>query len=208
MNKNANIFGKVTLMWCIPITILLIVFCLQLPVKHIYGGRTLIGDPRYILRQEFHISKPDILDRSTSKTEPPSWEEIVNSYTVDICESYPNVSPFLVQSVIWHESTYRPNVSNGNCVGLMQVSTYWHADRAAKLGVTDFYDPYSNILVGVDYLSGLIESYDNIYVALMIYNGDANVNKYYTEGYISSYAKSVVSRQQELEVNSLAAKEG
>lgn len=208
MNNHANIFGKAALMWCILITILLVVFCLQFPVEHIYGGRTLIGDPQYTPRQEFYISKPEIPDRSISEPDPPSWEEIVNSYTVDICENYSNVSPLLVQSIIWHESTYRPNVSNGNCVGLMQVSTYWHADRATKLGVTDFYDPYSNILVGVDYLSSLIKSYNDIYVALMVYNGDANVNKYYTEGYISSYARSVVSRQQELEVNSLAAKEG
>lgn len=208
MNKHAISLREVYPLIHILLTIFMIVFYLQLPhpaFRDIQKTSEMIEDETL---RFFELVVVESSKEPKPEPEPESWEQMVDSYTVDICENYPNVSPQLVQSVIWHESRYQPGVSNGSCVGLMQVSTYWHAGRAEKLGVTDFYDPQGNILVGVDYLSDLISSYGDVYVALMVYNGDANANKYYTEGYISSYARSVVSRQQELEVNSLAAKEG
>lgn len=128
----------------------------------------------------------DCCDQTTSsKSKAPEekpFEELVRDYVFDICQNYPNVDPSLVLSVIYQESRFKPNVSSGNCVGLMQVSTYWHRDRGAKLGVNDFLDPYSNILIGVDLLNELIiASEGDIYKALTRYNGGSRVGSYAIE---------------------------
>lgn len=132
--------------------------------------------------------------KSTSSMDKPILQhEVINNYVNQITTMYPNVDAALVKSVIQHESQYNPNHITGNCVGLMQISTYWHADRAAKLHVTDFMDPYSNILLGVDYLSELIAQYKDPALALMMYNMDnSKALKLYKEGKISGYAESVL----------------
>lgn len=96
--------------------------------------------------------------------------EVIDGYVKEISAKY-NVNPSLIHQVIWYESRYDVRATNGRCVGLMQLHTYWQAKRAKRLGVTDLYDPYGNILVGVDYLSGLLSAYDEE-TALKIYRGE------------------------------------
>lgn len=152
--------------------------------------------------QEVYIIHPSSCQQSSQKLliqhEPMTWEEIVNGYVKDICKFYPNILPEVVEAIIWEESRYCPNVNNGHCVGLMQVSTRWHAQRAADLGVTDFYDPYSNILVGVDYLNDIMEDCGDISLALMLYNGDSRAYSLYNSGRMSSYAREVITMTREL----------
>ena len=45
--------------------------------------------------------------------------------------------PEFLEAVAFYESTYNTQAVNGGCYGLMQVSTYWHADRMERLGVTE-----------------------------------------------------------------------
>lgn len=136
------------------------------------------------------------LPLSKDEPEPPTFEEVVASYVFDICSDYPNVDPYLILSIICQESRFTPNVSNGGCVGLMQISEYWHKDRAARLGVTDFWDPYSNILLGVDLVNELLDRTNgDIYYALMLYNQTySSAKSMYSQGIISQYAKDVVQR--------------
>lgn len=127
-------------------------------------------------------------------------------YTEEIGAEY-NICPELLQAIIERESRNNPNVSNEGCVGLMQVSEKWNADRMERLGVTDLYDPYSNILVGTDYLAELrIEASkkgygDDLYYILMRYNMTTNsANRLYKSGEYSEYAISVAERALELEM--------
>lgn len=113
-------------------------------------------------------------------------EDII-AYTDEIGERY-NICPELIQAVIERESHYNPDATNGDCVGLMQVSEKWHTDRMERLGVTDLYDPYSNILVGTDYLAELwretsSKGYgDDLYYVLMRYNMTADsANRLYRD---------------------------
>lgn len=130
--------------------------------------------------------------------EPISQEEQIKIFIKEVCSMYDNVEPELVMSVVYHESRFKPEAVNGNCVGLMQVSTYWHSDRATRLGVTDFYDPYSNILLGVDYISELTESYGDTALVLMLYNMKHDTAfDMFGRGEISSYAKSVLEKAKE-----------
>jgi soluble lytic murein transglycosylase-like protein len=125
--------------------------------------------------------------------------ESIDLYIQDVCSKY-KVDPELVKSIIYHESRYNPKATNGNCVGLMQLSKRWHADRAKKLGVTNFYDPYENILVGVDYLSELFDKYKDPELVLMLYNMKHNTAlRLYKQGKTSRYAKSILAMTKTLE---------
>lgn len=138
------------------------------------------------------------VEETITLPEELSPEEVIDGYIVDICEGY-DVEPSLVQSIVWHESRYLPDATNGDCVGLMQISTYWHTDRAKRLGVTDFYDPYSNILLGVDYLNELLIQYKDPILVLMLYNMKHDTAKsMYAQGHISEYASSVLARSDKI----------
>jgi soluble lytic murein transglycosylase-like protein len=127
---------------------------------------------------------------------PLDERETINKYIQDISARY-NIEPELIMSIVQQESDYNPKAKNGKCLGLMQVSTYWHDDRAARLGVTDFYDPYGNILLGVDYLSELLKQYKDKTLVLMLYSMDHDTAfKMYKNGQISSYAKTVIARAE------------
>lgn len=111
-----------------------------------------------------------------------------------------NVCPELLMAIIEKESSGKKFAVNGDCVGLMQISTKWHKERMERLGVTDLCDEYSNVLVGTDYLMELVEEYEDIGIVLMAYNGDSRVEKAMNgECDISYYAKWILKRSEELE---------
>ena len=119
-----------------------------------------------------------------------------------VCEQK-DICPELVQAIIESESNWNPEARNGDCVGLMQISEYWHRDRMERLGVTDLTDPYDNILVGVDYLQELTRRYVDQAMVLMIYNGDFRAWKFWETGEMSEYARKILERAEELEGNTL-----
>jgi hypothetical protein len=127
----------------------------------------------------------------------PTQRDIINNYVKEISAKY-KVDPWVIMSMIQTESEYNPNAKNGNCLGLMQISSYWHRDRARQLGVTNFYDPYSNILLGVDYISELINQYGDIRLVLMLYNMDHNTAlRMYKNGQITDYARTILARAEQ-----------
>ena len=125
--------------------------------------------------------------------------EDVQGYCEEIGELY-GICPELLMSIIEHESGGNQYAENGSCKGLMQVSVRWHSDRMEKLGVTDIYDEYGNILVATDYISELREDYPDVAILLMVYNGDSKAyDAMYGNADISYYATSVLERSAELE---------
>lgn len=141
---------------------------------------------------------------TSAQTKTPSRSDI-EEYTVEIGEMY-NICPELIQAIIERESDYDPYAENGNCIGLMQVSKKWHADRMKKLGVTNLYDPYSNILVGTDYLAELVDEAiqsgrgADFYYVLMRFNlKTSTANSRWDSGDYSDYAIEVSERAAELE---------
>lgn len=94
----------------------------------------------------------------------------------------------LALAIIWQETDFR-NITGdgGNSIGYMQVQPRWHRERMERLGVTDLSDPYSNFLVGLDYLSELIDRYGSTEKALVAYNQ----GKF--KGVVTDYAKSVLN---------------
>jgi hypothetical protein len=147
--------------------------------------------PKPIQEKPIEIQKP-------IQEKPPNQEDQIDKYITEICTNYSNkVLPELVKSVIDRESSRNPKATNGDCLGLMQVSSYWHSKRAAKLGVKDFYDPYGNILLGVDYLNELLYSYKDIRLVLMLYSmNHDDAFAMYKKGQISDYAISVLAKAE------------
>lgn len=76
----------------------------------------------------------------------------------------------LALAVIWQETDFRNVIGDGgDSYGYMQIQSKWHGERMERLGVTDLNDPYSNFLVGCDFLAELISRYD-LTEALTAYN--------------------------------------
>lgn len=124
--------------------------------------------------------------------------EEYQQYIYEVSEEY-EVRPELIMAIVERESSGKADAVNGNCKGLMQVSQRWHADRMERLGVTDLYDPYGNILVGTDFFVELMERYGDLGYVLMKYNGDSRADDY-AEGKceLSGYAQDVLTRTEEL----------
>lgn len=127
--------------------------------------------------------------------------EEYRGYVDQICSAY-GISPELVVAIIESESGGVSTAYNGTygCVGLMQINESVHRGRMAKLGVENLYDPYSNILVGVDLLDELLENDDqNVYMALGHYHGEKNVKSRTRSGNYSRYVKKIMERMTELQ---------
>ena len=101
----------------------------------------------------------------------------------------------LALAVIHQETGFRNIVGDdGASAGYMQVQQRWHKDRMERVGVTDLTDPYSNFLVGCDYLAELIEKERGLEWALHAYNGGPSyANKMAKAGQVSQYAKNVLN---------------
>lgn len=120
-----------------------------------------------------------------------TMNDTVIQYTTEIGPEY-GIDPCLLQAIIFYESSNRQDVSNGTCVGLMQVSTKWHTERAEKLGVS-LYDAYGNIVTGADYLAELIREYDDLHTALMVYHGESDALIKAANGEVSEYTINIIN---------------
>ncbi len=77
----------------------------------------------------------------------------LTAYTLNLCQQY-GVDSSVIFSVMYQESRFNPNaVSHSGAIGLMQVIQRYSQDRMNRLGVSDLFDPASNILVGIDILA-------------------------------------------------------
>jgi len=128
----------------------------------------------------------------------------LQQFTYVICGNY-GVDYELILAMIEVESSYR-NDAESTCgaVGYMQVIEKWHKDRMERLNVEDLSNPYSNIMVGVDYMAELLESYPEE-IALGIYNMGYKAVDFWNDGkIITEYAETVLSRRMEIFMEDMA----
>lgn len=145
-------------------------------------------------------TEPPTIEKATSKvTEPVTKVEVDGYFNVplstdlqdhifSLCTEY-GVDPAIVVAIIEKESTYNPDAVNynGTCHGLMQVYKYYHTSRMARLGVTNLYDPYQNVKVGIDILAELYSTGNSTTWVLTSYSGGAR-----------DYASAVINRAESL----------
>lgn len=127
--------------------------------------------------------------------------ETVVELTEQITEIYP-ICPELIQALIFYESSNQSDIiSKYGDIGYMQVNPKWQSDRMDKLGVSNLYDGYSNILVGTDYLYDMCVEHEDVAVALMAYNmGSDKAVELAEAGVISDYARKILDLSHELEI--------
>lgn len=120
-------------------------------------------------------AKKEAIPESAKIAEPLYGPDLYRFYISQIHEQYyPDVDPYIALAVLEIESNYKPNLtSSAGAVGLMQWIPKWHAHRMAKFHLNDMWDPYTNIIVGMDYLNDLYLSTASWREALYGYNHSA-----------------------------------
>lgn len=122
--------------------------------------------------------------------------EAIQDYIRMLSMEY-SVPEELILAMIEVESSFRPSVvSSTGDYGYMQINECNHEWLKDELGVTDFLDPYQNILCGVYILSGHLEKTDgDIAKALMRYNnGPTGAYRLWQKGvFETSYTKKITT---------------
>ena len=116
-------------------------------------------------------STPSITDSSVNSSTSGVSKSTIQDWVNQYAPRY-GLSPKLVNAVITQESGYSPSAtSSAGAMGLMQLMP----ETAAMLGVSNPYDPLSNLLGGMSYLGELVNHYHgNISLALAAYNAGSN----------------------------------
>ena len=115
------------------------------------------------------------------------YSEYVSKYSKEY-----GVEENLIYAIIKAESNFNPKaVSHQNAKGLMQLMDGTAKEVAKKCQIKlkgdDILEPETNINLGTNYISTLIDKYGNIEVALAAYNaGSGNVDKWIKNGVIKA----------------------
>lgn len=123
-------------------------------------------------------------------------KDYIYEYVFEIIEEggY-DVHPALILSMIESESMYKWQEKNGEHYGLMQINPKWQQARMEKLGIEDLAaNPYDNLRVGIDFMQELLDTYENEYVALNVYNTGGTCG-----GYATAYSTKIMDRKVEIE---------
>lgn len=132
------------------------------------------------------------------------FPEVVQAYLWCLCEER-GINYYVVVALIERESRYQWDATgdNGNSKGYMQIYENWHKERMEAEGVTDLYDPYGNIRVGLNFLQELTGGGVNAdyHYVLMSYNmGESRAKALYKKGiYSTEYSIGILQRAQELQ---------
>ncbi len=111
----------------------------------------------------------------------------LTAYALKLCSQY-GVDSSVIFSVMYQESKFNPNaVSGSGAIGLMQIIPRYSQERMNRLGVTDLYDPKSNMLVGIDLLAEYYYTYGSWVAALTQY-------RYGTTNASGDYANLILSK--------------
>lgn len=110
-------------------------------------------------------------------------------YNIDFC---------FIMAVIEHESDYRANlISKTNDYGLMQINKCNHEWLGKALGITDFLDPYQNVMAGTYKFHILFEKYQgDTAKVLMAYNmGNTGAKRLWDKGiYETKYSREIMQQ--------------
>ena len=172
--------------------------------------------------EDIAIEEPEeiVVETPVEPVEPELtyFVDVVDGYITEeslksICKYVGNmydISPELLQAMAWVESRYVVDaISRCNAKGLCQIITKYHGPRIQRLGVTDIYDPYGNVLVCADIVDELSQHKygDDMRYVLMAYNkgqyGENGANALYKKGIITEYATKVLAKEQEFKSSSL-----
>lgn len=133
-------------------------------------------------------------------------------YAYNLCKRY-GIDYELFLAIMYKESTFNPNAFGGNnSYGLCQIHISNHDNLRAKLGISDFFDPYDNMTAGAYLFSSYmaagtskVSDYNTAMVyALNAYNMGEGIyyNNYYSQGIIDrEYSNSIMNIRNRIITN-------
>lgn len=128
---------------------------------------------------------------------PETTKEEIIKIASELCEEYDfPLNVFL--GLINQESTFRIDAYNKDgSYGLCQINKVNHGWIKEELGITNFYDPKSNMEAGLFILTHYEKTYnpDSIHMLLMMYNmGPNRAKDFFNDGIFSSnYSNDIVN---------------
>ena len=194
-------------LWLALMTIIVLSFSVgAISCLTVVGGKDNTTSPTTALNAPATtVLQPDTADKIMTPIEPIT-EPTVFYFDVPLsdgfqdyirakCSEY-DVPMELVIALIDKESSFRSDVvSKSNDYGYMQINKCNREWLSETLGVSNFLDPYENVLCGIYIISGHLEKTDgNIELALMRYNcGATGARRLWEQGtYSTSYSRSVM----------------
>ena len=119
----------------------------------------------------------------------------LQDYIRELCVQN-NLPMSLVIAIIENESSFVADVisPDGGDYGLMQINKINHKWLSEKYGITNFLNPYQNVLCGINILADQCNKYGDYHKALMAYNmGAGGANRLWKQGiYTSKYSEKVM----------------
>ncbi len=138
------------------------------------------------------------LPHPRSKKRPTNFRRAAFLPHVLAAESRFGLPSGLLDALIWAESKYDPlAVSHAGAAGLGQLMP----DTAKDLGVTNRFDPYSNIIGAARYLRQMLDLFGQTHLALAAYNAGpgtvSRAKRIPMNGETPSYVRNVLGFWQE-----------
>ncbi len=131
------------------------------------------SDGRYTLYMRTPSENPAVSPSKPIRSNASNTEnrQRYSHFVKQAAQTY-NIEPALLEAVIATESGFNSNaVSPKGAVGLMQIMP----DTAKRYGVSNLYDPMQNISGGAQYLSDLMQLFNNdLKLVLAAYNAGEN----------------------------------
>ena len=124
----------------------------------------------------------------------------VQEFTYYLAYGY-NIDFYLIMALMEQESMYKADtISSTNDYGLMQINKCNHEWLSEELGITDFLDPYQNIMAGTYEIHRLFEKYGDTNKVLMAYNmGEGGARRLWNQGiYETDYTRSVAEKYESI----------
>jgi hypothetical protein len=126
----------------------------------------------------------DEVERRLSKLGPANRRGVARTILEEAARAA--MDPLLVLAVIQIESGFDPRaVSPVGAAGLMQLLAPTMREELARsrLGAADPFDPVANVRAGVRYLDRMVDTFDDLDLALMAYNaGPGRIRRHLREG--------------------------
>lgn len=120
----------------------------------------------------------------------------LQDFTRDMCVKYNIVDYYdLILKQMYQESKYQPGLISSTCdYGLMQINICNHKWLRDAVGLQDMLDSKENIEAGVYIMSGYLQKYGNVHMALMCYNlGEDGAQRCWSKDiWTTEYSRDIV----------------
>lgn len=119
-----------------------------------------------------------------------------SSQTLVISKEVDEENAYILTALAERESSLRPWVANGDCIGLCQINPRWWQKEMNTLGITDLFDAKQSLTLANAILNSTNYPME---FKLMLYSMNRNTAfAMWNDGEVTNYAISIIQRADEL----------